>query len=277
MTRLIYDFGMNNGDDTDYYLRKGARVVAVEANPALCAGCTARFAAAIADQRLVILNVALGASASDQPITFYVHRRNHVLSRVHPPKPERQNEFDAVMVPERTASTIVHQYGWPHYVKLDVEGLDAAVLRDLFQAGIHPDFISAEAGSVEPFALLVAEGYTAFNLVEGATVRDVYRNATISTANGPVTYSFPHHSAGPYGEDLRSPWWDADAFLTVLAVAQLGWKDVHASRVLPPTPQQALPRPPVEFRSHVTDIIPSFCRALKARLGRSHPISGIDC
>jgi hypothetical protein len=35
---LIYDFGMHDGADTDYYLRKGFRVVAVEADPLLARG-----------------------------------------------------------------------------------------------------------------------------------------------------------------------------------------------------------------------------------------------
>jgi hypothetical protein len=30
--QLIYDVGMNNGDDTAYYLRRGFRVLAIEAN-----------------------------------------------------------------------------------------------------------------------------------------------------------------------------------------------------------------------------------------------------
>ena len=32
---LIFDIGMNNGNDTDFYLAKGFHVVAVEANPFL--------------------------------------------------------------------------------------------------------------------------------------------------------------------------------------------------------------------------------------------------
>ena len=32
---LIYDVGMNTGDDTAYYLNRGYRVVAIEANPDL--------------------------------------------------------------------------------------------------------------------------------------------------------------------------------------------------------------------------------------------------
>ncbi len=32
---LVYDIGMNNGDDTAYYLSLGFRTVAIEANPEL--------------------------------------------------------------------------------------------------------------------------------------------------------------------------------------------------------------------------------------------------
>jgi len=34
---------MYNGDDTDYYLRKGYRVVGVEANPDLCGSIAKMF------------------------------------------------------------------------------------------------------------------------------------------------------------------------------------------------------------------------------------------
>jgi len=44
---LIYDVGMHNGDDTHYYLLKGAKVVGVEANPALHIALRDRFAGAI--------------------------------------------------------------------------------------------------------------------------------------------------------------------------------------------------------------------------------------
>ena len=49
---LIIDIGTNNGDDTAYYLEKGFNVVAVEANPSLCATLASRFAAEIRDGRL---------------------------------------------------------------------------------------------------------------------------------------------------------------------------------------------------------------------------------
>ena len=40
---LIYDVGMHQGEDTDYYLKKGFRVIAFEAEPNLVASCQKRF------------------------------------------------------------------------------------------------------------------------------------------------------------------------------------------------------------------------------------------
>ena len=40
---VIYDFGMNNGDDVAYYLKKDVRIVGVEANKALCDQVCRRF------------------------------------------------------------------------------------------------------------------------------------------------------------------------------------------------------------------------------------------
>jgi 16S rRNA A1518/A1519 N6-dimethyltransferase RsmA/KsgA/DIM1 with predicted DNA glycosylase/AP lyase activity len=42
---LIYDVGMNNGDDTAYYLRRGFRVVAIEADTRLVRCAAERFRA----------------------------------------------------------------------------------------------------------------------------------------------------------------------------------------------------------------------------------------
>ncbi len=55
---IVYDIGANNGDDTEYFLKKGLRVVAVEANPALATHVAHRFADDVMAGRLVVLNVA---------------------------------------------------------------------------------------------------------------------------------------------------------------------------------------------------------------------------
>ena len=216
---VIYDFGMNNGDDVAYYLKKDVRIVGVEANKALCDQVCRRFPEEIAAGRLTVLNVALSDRESAEPLTFYIHKTNHVLSQL--PRPEDPSQFDAVDVPCRTPASIVSEFGEPLYIKIDVEHFDGPVLRNLFQAGIFPPEISAEAHSVEVFALMVANGYNSFSLVDGATVTK--------------KYGFPDHSAGPFGEDIRERWDDADSFLHTLSSARLGWKDIHASKVIPPS------------------------------------------
>ena len=39
ISNLIYDVGLHRGEDTDFYLKMGFGVVAVEANPELIAQC----------------------------------------------------------------------------------------------------------------------------------------------------------------------------------------------------------------------------------------------
>jgi hypothetical protein len=50
-SKLIYDVGMNNGDDTAYYLWCGFRVIAIEVNPELAADVAQRFAHQIKHRR----------------------------------------------------------------------------------------------------------------------------------------------------------------------------------------------------------------------------------
>lgn len=233
---LIYDFGMNNGDDVEYYLLKRARVIGVEANRKLCELAQQRFREAIEADRFVVLNVALADHDSAKPIPFYLHKTNHVLSQLPKPADEQLQYFEKVRVPCRTAASIVREFGEPSYIKVDVERFDLAVLENLFAAGIRPPEISAEAHSVDVFACLVANGYTSFNLVDGPSVARRYGTSTISTPDGPRPFRFRPDSAGPFGDDIRTPWEDADSFLYTLATAGLGWKDIHASRCIDPRP-----------------------------------------
>ena len=56
---LVFDLGMNNGDDTSYYLKKRLRVVAVDANPGATKEAETRFADEIQAGRLTIHSIAI--------------------------------------------------------------------------------------------------------------------------------------------------------------------------------------------------------------------------
>jgi FkbM family methyltransferase len=221
---------MNNGDDVEYYLLKAHRVVGVEANASLCDLVSKRFGREILHGRLKILNVALSDRQSDESVKFYIHKTNHVLSQLPQPDESIRDEFETVLVPSRTPSSIIEEFGAPLYVKIDVEHYDLQVLRNLFTSGIYPPEISAESRSVGVFACLVENGYEHFSLVDGRSVHEVYGDTTVQIGSGERRFAFKEHSAGPFGADIRTAWESADSFLSTLAAAGLGWKDIHARR-----------------------------------------------
>lgn len=236
MGDVIYDFGMNNGDDVEYYLLKATKVVGVEANPALCRAVEQRFAEEIQSGKLVVLNVAIATDRDEGPVDFYVHKTNHVLSQLDVPDAEKMAEFERTQVRSKRPSGIIREHSQPRYVKVDLEGLDALVLRDIFDAGIRPPEVSAESHSIDVFACLANAGYKAFNLVDGWSVSEKYAAAQIDALEGPRTFSFKPHSAGPFGSDIRSEWQDPETFFQTLAAVGLGWKDIHASDLIEPAP-----------------------------------------
>ena len=79
---LIFDIGMDTGEDTSYYLAKGFRVVAVEANPAVCAEAAKRHDAAISQGRLTIVNRAI--SRNNEPLAFFICETNSAWSTTSP-------------------------------------------------------------------------------------------------------------------------------------------------------------------------------------------------
>src|SRR6476661_84489 len=89
---LIMDLGMHVGQDAEFYLKKGFRVVAVEANPILVEHARARFQSEIDAGKLSVVNLGV----ADQPgrALFYVNQvlsewssfDREIASRGHPVK-----------------------------------------------------------------------------------------------------------------------------------------------------------------------------------------------
>ena len=231
--KIIYDFGANKGTNLPYYLKKADIVVAVEANPSLCQEIRERFATEIAAGRLFVENYVLTADDSSAEVFFYICRLHHVLSQFPQPKQEDMKHFDKVLLPSKSVLSVIEAYGTPYYIKIDVEHYDEVILKTLFVNNIRPPFISAESHTIAIFALLVGLGeYTAFKLVAGPTVESDYRHHSIAVASGSETYSFPHHSAGPFGDDIPGQWLADNRFFELLAMEGLGWKDIHATNTI---------------------------------------------
>jgi FkbM family methyltransferase len=239
--KIIYDFGSNNGDDIPYYLLKSDLVIAVEANPALCERINKRFEEYIANGNLIVENCVLTVGESSNKIAFYIHKTLHVLSQL--PRPLNIDQFEEVLLPSKNVIELIRKYGDPYYIKIDIEHYDQIILHELLANNIMPPYISSESHSIDVFTSLVALGkYNSFKLVDGASVSNKYKDCEISIDGGSIKYSFPHHSAGPFGNDISGSWMTANNFFRVLAFAGLGWKDIHASNIENPDPNYA-PQP----------------------------------
>ena len=229
---VIYDVGMHNGDDTAYYLRKGHKVVAIEANPALCDVARRRFADRLGDD-LEILNV--GVAKEPGELEFFIHRRNSALSTFVPPRDAANAElWERLPVPTARLSDIVRERGEPHFVKIDIEHLDAVALDDLRNAGIVPAAISVEAHSFDVLVALFRMGYAKFKLINCGRVHRRYGMQMIRLGDGTMSeHRFPPRSSGPFGEDLPGDWLSASkiAYLYFGRHVMLGpgWFDIHSA------------------------------------------------
>jgi FkbM family methyltransferase len=227
---LVYDVGMAEGDDTTYYLEKGARVVAIEANPEVCEVSRQKFGAAIETGQLSILNVAVGETDADS-ITFFIndkHLRGSSLAR--PANPQARQ----VQVPLRRLSALFDQYGEPDFVKIDVENYDHIILRELRTSGHIPRHLSAEAHNFAVVEELIRCEFKEFRMVNAAISHRRFRSHPIEGPSGRKAYSFPPHSSGPFGTDLPEPWVSAEKmvanWLLRHSLHGRGWFDVHAMR-----------------------------------------------
>ncbi len=202
-------------------------VVAAEANPDLCKQLRERFARSIECERLVVENCVVTARQEAISVPFYISKC-HVHSQF--PKPAKSEDFKEVILPAKRIDSLIAEHGPPYYIKIDVEHYDQVLLRALFNAGIRPPFLSAESHSIKVFLLMASLGrYTAYKIVDGSSVEHVYKQCEISTCKGRVRYSFPSHSAGPFGDDIAGEWVSAEGLFSRLLAEGLGWKDIHAT------------------------------------------------
>ncbi len=250
---LIYDIGIHNGDDTAYYLSRGYRVVAVDANPLMMDAARQKFAEAVASGRLTLLNVGILDRAGQ--LRFYVNENDsklssfdHKLAGCHG-DPCREIEVECLPLPELFA-----RHGVPYFLKVDIEGADKLCAQSLRGSAPLPPFVSFEFMAADAETILATLrdlGYRRFKMIYGACftqsepifrqefgmrlLRKLYRRLPpfragldhlpdrlrpakeefqVFRARHP--YAFPPGSSGPFAEETHGPWRNADYILAAL-------------------------------------------------------------
>jgi FkbM family methyltransferase len=217
---LIYDVGMHRGRDTAFYLAKGFRVVAVEANPDLVREARKCFEAEIESGQLAIVHAAV--AERDGATTFWVNEDKDDWGTASPEFVRRNESFGtrhrAIEVPGLALESIVAEWGIPYYAKIDLEGADLLCLRAFERFRHKPRYLSFEASLVD-FESFFTEmctvwslGYRAFKIVNQAM------NERVRCPRPPregrfVEELFDGHTSGPFGEEAPGAWRNIDATL----------------------------------------------------------------
>ena len=207
--QTIFDLGFHEGWDTDFYLRKGFRVVAVEANPVLAAQGRKRFAQAIELGRLVLIDRAV-AERADVSVVFHRRADKSEWSSMHRAVAERDGvASEPIEVATTTLGNLFREFGVPHYLKCDIEGSDEVVLRQLVQEPSRPRFVSFENGD-EVIDLLVRAGYSRFQIINQGHLR-LFRPPNLPREGGFAAQKFHDKMSGLFGAELDPGQWVGEA------------------------------------------------------------------
>lgn len=176
--RTIFDIGMYDSADTAYYLEKGNRVVAVEANQQFVKRATDRFRDDIASGRFVCLNAAVASKAG--PVELVISGDDLGASSLFAERVADRQPMGSVTVPGMTMSELMSQFGVPHYLKVDIEGADRLCVLKL-TAETRPQYLSFEIGpDVEELIDHAARiGYTRFKIINQISFRELANESSL--------------------------------------------------------------------------------------------------
>jgi FkbM family methyltransferase len=207
--KTIFDIGLHEGCDAEFYLKKAFRVVALEANPQLAAVATSRLRDDVAAGRLVVLNKAL-ASQSGGAIPFYVRSDKSGWSSIYRKAAERDGKastrFDIEAV---TMGDLVACYGVPYFLKCDIEGAEPIVLTQIAASLARPRFVSVECfgdDGGEAIDLLGKAGYTHFQIVNQSYLA-LGKPPYPPREGAYVPVTFHGKMSGLFGEELEPAFW----------------------------------------------------------------------
>jgi FkbM family methyltransferase len=208
---LVYDVGAHKGEDTAFYLAKGYRVVALEANGELIRVCEQRFATEIGEGRLTLVEGAV--TDSDGPtVRFYRHPLS-TWGTTSDEMVERNSMVaasEAVDVPAVRFAELLRETGMPSFMKIDIEGSDVLCLQALLEFDRRPQSVSIESHKTDwarieqEFELLERLGYDRFAVVQQGDIpgKSLQTRKLDGTS---LAFRFEDDSSGPFGSDV-GPW-----------------------------------------------------------------------
>jgi FkbM family methyltransferase len=186
---LVFDVGAHVGDRVAAFRRLGARVVAVEPQPALVRTLQLLYGR---DRAVVIEPVAVGRSTGT--VTLMLNLDNPTVSTASnafvraakdAPTWEGQRWTRSIAVPLTTLDALIARHGMPAFIKLDVEGFEAEALAGLTRpsAGLSLEFTTIQRDVAAASILrCLALGYRRYQAALGESQAFAHREWQTATA-----------------------------------------------------------------------------------------------
>jgi FkbM family methyltransferase len=213
---LIYDVGMHRAEDTEFYLAKGFRVVAVEASPDLCEAAANRLRQHVDSGQLTIVHAAV--AEKDGPVDLFLNPHTE-WNTIRPQWSDRNAKIGSpsakvVSVPGVEFNNLIKEHGTPYYLKIDIEGADVLCIESLRPPDV-PRYLSIESdklqwsGLMHEFDVLQKLGYKRFKVVgQHKLPKQVPPNPPLEGKY--VDRKFTLASSGLFGEEAPGTWLSAD-------------------------------------------------------------------
>jgi FkbM family methyltransferase len=243
---LIYDVGMHKGEDTEFYLRKGFRVIAFEADPDLAGRCRKTLREFIEQGRLTIVEGAIIGPDSIAPgqktIMFFKNETKSTWGTVCADWAERNKVLGSpsavIEVNVVDFAGIMREHGVPYFLKIDVEGVDMVCVDALRQFRQRPAYVSLESDKTS-LRLIELEidslsdlGYDSFQAVEQSGIP---RFQSPPDPAGEGTYfaqKFEPGSSGLFGRELPERWRSQRQILRHYGLIRVGYMLVGHDGIL---------------------------------------------
>ena len=175
---VCFDIGAHMGDRTAQFLKLGAKVVAVEPQPALAAALERRYRR---DPRVSVVAAALGARAGRAPLaldplnlTVATLSSDFIAAAGASRGFRRVRWREQIDVEVTTLDALIERFGEPSFCKIDVEGFELAVLEGLSRplAALSLEYLPAALAPAKgAIARLERLGPYRFNHSRGESMR----------------------------------------------------------------------------------------------------------
>lgn len=236
---LIFDIGVNAGEDTRYYLDKGFNVVGVEANPLIAEKLRVEFAEEIETGTFILEECGLWHERSN--LTFYRNLDNDHWSSFEAAYGCRNGTaYEELNIDCITTEDFYAKYGTPRFMKIDVEGADKFIVSDLNKVAVKPIYVSVEEYGHDAIINLHKAGYTRFQFT-------AQRDKSWAVPPNPpkeggyISKTFTGYDSGLFGSELPGEWLDYETALSDFASKvrnesyeyvgpENEWYDIHAMR-----------------------------------------------